>query len=91
LRIIPGDRGHVSLGRRAQFEVIGAPIGVDNEVGREVRQSRFDEDMDALGGACATLGIADDPARGVAGRNWPAADELLAGFEGDVRTSPGAV
>ena len=30
--------------------MIGAPVGVDDEVGDEVRPRRLDQDMDALGG-----------------------------------------
>ena len=37
-----------------------------------------------LVGARAALGVADDPAHGVAGGDGAGADELLAGFERDV-------
>ena len=84
LRIGPGDRGHVGLLGRAQLEMIGPPVGVDDEVGDEVRPRRLDQDVDALGGARAALGVADDPAHGVAGGDRAGADELLAGFERDV-------
>ena len=49
LRIGPGDRRHVGLLGRAQLEMIGAPVGVDDEIGDEVRPRRLDQDVDALG------------------------------------------
>ena len=49
LRIGPGDRGHVGLLVRAQLEVIGPPVGVDDEVGDEIRPRRLDQDVDSLG------------------------------------------
>ena len=84
LRIGPGDRRHVGLLGRPQLEMIGAPIGVDDEVGDQVRPRRLDQDVDALGRPGPALGIADDPAHGVAGGDRTGADELLAGFERDV-------
>ena len=44
----------------------------------------FTEDVDLLGRARAALGVADDPAHGVAGGDRPRADELLAFLQGDV-------
>ena len=84
LRILPGDRGHIGLLGRAQLEVIGAPVGVDDEIGRQVRPRRLDEDVDLLGRARAALGVADDPAHRVAGGDRAGADQLLAGLQGDV-------
>ena len=40
--------------------------------------------MDLLGGARAALGVADDPAHGVAGGDGAGADELLAVLQRDV-------
>jgi len=42
--------------------MIGAPVGVDDEVGDEIRTRRLDQDVDALGGTGPAFGIADDPA-----------------------------
>ena len=46
LRILPGHRGHIGLLGRAQLEMIGAPVGVDDEVGLQVGPRRLDQDMD---------------------------------------------
>jgi hypothetical protein len=73
-------RGTISADRGAHFEVIGAPVGVDDEVGQEVRPRRLDEDVDALGRARAALGVTNDPAHGIAGCDRTGADQLLAGF-----------
>ena len=45
---------------------------------------RLDENMDALGRPRAALGVADDPAHGVAGGDRTGADQLLAGCQRDV-------
>ena len=60
------------------------PIGVDDEIGDEIGTGRLDQDMDALGGPGAALGVADNPAHRVAGGDGARADELLARFERDV-------
>jgi hypothetical protein len=67
LWILPGHRGHIGLLGRAQLHQIGAPIGVDHEIGREIRPRRLGQDMNALGRPGAALGVADHPAHGVAG------------------------
>src|SRR4051794_11452131 len=36
LRVLPGDRGHIGLLGGTQLEMVGAPVGVDDEVGDEV-------------------------------------------------------
>ena len=64
--------------------MIGPAVGVDDEVGDEIRPRRLDQDVDALGRAGPALGVADDPAHGVAGGDGSGADELLPGFERDV-------
>ena len=76
--------------RRAQLEMIGAPVGGDDEVGREVRPGRLDEHMDAAGRAGAALGVADDPAHGVAGRDGPEPTRLSPGWSAMSVTWPGA-
>jgi hypothetical protein len=89
LRILPGDRGHIGRGRRAQLHVIGAPVGVDDEVGHEVGRVGFTRMWICAMSPAAALGIADDPAHGVAGGDRAGADELLAGLQGDVGDLPG--
>ena len=84
LRILPGYRGHVSLLGRTQLKVIGPRIGVDDEVGHQFRPRRLDEDVDLLGRARAALGVAYDPAHGVAGRYGTGANECLSGLQGNV-------
>ena len=39
LRIGPGDRRHVGLLGGAELEMIGPPVGVDDEVGDQVRRA----------------------------------------------------
>src|SRR3546814_14025705 len=68
----------IGSGRRAQLEMIGSPIGIDDEIGFEVRARRLDEDMDTLGGADAARRITDDPADRIASRHRTGADQLLA-------------
>ena len=82
--ILPRDRGHVGRLGRAQLEQIGAAIGVDDEVGHEIRPRRLHQDVDALGGPCPALRIADDPAHRVAGGDRAGAHELLALLQLDV-------
>ena len=83
-RILPGDRGHIGLLGRAQLEEIGAPVGVDDEVGGDVRPGRLHEDVDLPRGARAALGVADDPAHRVARGDGARAHELLALLQRDV-------
>ena len=72
-----------------QFDVIGAPVGIDDEVGGDVGARGLDEDMDALGAARPAGGVADDPARGVAGRDRARTGQAFAGLECDIRDLPG--
>jgi len=67
-----------------QLEVIGPPIGVDDQIGDEIGPCRLDENVDALGRAGSALRIANDPADGIARRDGAGADELLARLERDV-------
>ncbi len=67
LRMLPGHGRHVGRARRAYFKEICPPVGVDDEVGQKVRPRRLHQDVDALGGARAAFGVADDPAHRVAG------------------------
>ena len=64
--------------------MIGAAIGVDDEIGDKVWPGRLDQDVDTLGRARAAFGVADDPAHGIAGGNGTGADKLLTRFEGDI-------
>src|SRR5579871_5904422 len=70
-RIEPGYRRHVRLFTGAQLNQIGSPIGVDDKVGLDGGPRRLDHDVDAPGVAVAALGVADDPAHGVAGGERP--------------------
>src|SRR3546814_6665744 len=45
--------------------MIGAPVGVDDEVGGEVGPCRLDQDMHPAAFPCPADRIADDPAHGV--------------------------
>src|SRR3546814_3508689 len=65
--------------------MIGAPVGVDDEVGGEVGPCRLDQDMHPAAFPCPADRIADDPAHGVTSGDRPWADELLAFLKGDVR------
>jgi hypothetical protein len=67
LRIGPGDGGHIGLLVRSELEMVGAPIGVNDEIAEEVWPCRFDQDMGPLLGPGAAFGVADDPAHRVAG------------------------
>jgi hypothetical protein len=64
--------------------MVRVPVGVDDEIGDEIRPGRLDEDMDFLGAPLPALGIADDPAHRVAGGDRTGADELLALLQSDV-------
>jgi hypothetical protein len=59
-------------------QVIGPPVGVDDEVGGEVGPGWLDQDMDFLGGGGSALGVPDDPVYGVARRNRTGADQVFA-------------
>ena len=64
--------------------MIGPPIGVDDEIGDEIGPRWLDQDVDLFGGAGSALGVADDPAHGIAGGDGARAGELLAGLKRDV-------
>ena len=84
LRVLPGHGRHVGRARRAQFEKIGPPIGIDDEVGQKVRPRRLHQDVDTFGGTRAAFGVADDDAaHGISGRNGAGTDEFLTLLEGD--------
>src|SRR3546814_18144167 len=64
--------------------MVSAPVGVDDEIGGKVAARRLDQDVD-LGCISGSAGrIADDPAHGVARRDWSRADQLLARLQRDV-------
>src|SRR3546814_897413 len=64
--------------------MVSAPVGVDDEIGGKVAARRLDQDVD-LGCISGSAGrIADDPAHGVARRDWSRADQLLARLKRDV-------
>lgn len=90
LGILPGDRGHIGLLGGAQLHVIGAQVGIDEEVCGEVRSRGLHQNVDLLRSAGPTLGITDDPAHRVAGSHRPRAHQLLAGLQAMSVTCPGA-
>ena len=67
-----------------KLEMIRSAVGVDDEVGDQIRPCRLEQDMDALCRAGAALRVADDPAHRVAGGDGSGTDEALSGFERDV-------
>ena len=69
--------------------MIGAPVGIDDEVGGDVAARGLDEDMDALGAARPAGGVADDPARGVACCDRAGTGQSLTWFERDIGDLPG--
>ena len=64
--------------------MIGAPVGVDDEIGDEIRPGRLDQYVHLFGRSGSALGVANHPSHGVAGGDWPRADKLLSGFKRDV-------
>ena len=84
LRVNPGYRGHIGPLGRAQLHVIGAPVGVDDEIGDHFGTGRLDQDVDLLGCRRPAFGVADDPSDGVAGSDRSGADELFAVLQRDV-------
>ena len=80
-RVGPRHGGHVGLLGGAHLQVVGAPVGGDDEVGLQLGADRLDQDVHLRGLALAAGGVADHPAHGVAGRHG---DELLAGLQRDV-------
>jgi hypothetical protein len=69
--------------------MIGAPVGVDDQIGGQVKPCRFDEDMHPRRRSATANGIADDPADGVTRRDRPRPDELFPFLQGDVRNLAG--
>ena len=69
--------------------MVGAPVRVHDEIAGDVGARGLDENMDACGGSSAACGVANDPARGVAGRDRAGAGKPLSGFERDIRDLPG--
>src|SRR5262249_1066285 len=72
----------------AELEMIRPPVGIDDEVGGELWACRLDQDMDLLGVGASALGIANDPAHGIADRNGTGARELLAFLQRDISDLP---
>src|SRR5262249_42593303 len=85
LWILPGHRGHVGLLGGTQLEMIGTPVRVDDEISNEIGTGRFDLDVDAFRLPGPTFGVADDPARRVAGGHRSRSNKLLAFLQGDIR------
>src|SRR6185312_11894858 len=70
-RVEPGDRRHVRLFARAEFDQVGPSIGVDNQVGLDGGPRRLHHDMHAPGFAVSAFGVTDYPTHGVARGQWP--------------------
>ena len=68
--------------------MVGAQIGVDDEIRHQVGAGRLHQDVDLQSRARTALRVADDPADRVAGGDRPGADELLAGLQGDIGDLP---
>jgi hypothetical protein len=64
--------------------MIRAPVGVDDEIGDEIRTGRLDLDVDAFRLPGPAFRIADDPAHRVAGGHGPRPNKLLAFLQGDI-------
>ena len=84
LRVGKRNGRHIGLVHRAQFQMIGAPVGVDDQVGGQAGCVGLSRMWMRLDGAGAAFGVADHPAHGVAGGNRAGADQLFAGFQRDV-------
>jgi hypothetical protein len=84
LRVDPRDRGHVGPLGRAKLHVVGAPVGIDHEIGDDVWPGWLDQDVDLLGICGPALGVADDPPHSIAGRDRSGADKLLAFLQSNV-------
>ena len=81
LRIGPGQGRHCRLFGTIHLQMVGAPIGGDDQIGLEARGERLDQHMHPLTIAGTAQGVADHPAHGVASRN---SGEFFARFKGDV-------
>src|SRR5690606_37899757 len=64
-RIGPGNRRHIERLASPQFNHIGAPVGGDDKIGRNLRPRRLDQNMHLRGIARPAYRIADNPAGGV--------------------------
>src|SRR5690606_31371967 len=80
----PRYRGHMGRGRSAQFEMIGSPVGVDDEIGGDTGPGRLEKNMNAALVACSTYRIADNPACCVARRDRSGAGQGLALLQDDI-------
>src|SRR3546814_6080695 len=68
--------------------MIGAAVGVDDQVRHDVGAGRLDENMNAPRHTGAAQRVADDPADRIAGGDWSGSDELFAFLERDVGDLP---
>src|SRR3546814_13065531 len=64
--------------RCTQFQMIGAPVGIDDQIRGNVRPGGLREDMYARRRTSPAHRVADDPAHGVTGRDRPGAYNLFA-------------
>src|SRR3546814_17067961 len=65
--------------------MIGAPVGIDDQIRGNVRPGGLREDMYARRRTSPAHRVADDPAHGVTGRDRPGAYKLFAFLKRDVR------
>ena len=68
--------------------MVGAPVGVDHEVGRDIGPGRLYENMHPGSRAATADRVADHPAHGIACGDRPGADQRLAFLQGDVGHLP---
>src|SRR3546814_3614615 len=64
--------------------MIGAPVGIDDQIRGNVRPGGLREDMYARRRTSPAHRVADDPAHGVTGRDRPGAYKLFAFLKRDV-------
>ena len=87
-RIAPAHGREIGPAGRAELEVVGAAISVDDKVCAEARGHWLEQDVDPLIGARAAPRLANNPPRGVACRQRALAHQMLAGLQGKVGHLP---
>ncbi len=66
-------------------------VGVNDEIARQVRPRRFDDEADALGRLGPAFDVADDPVQRVAGSHGPGTSARFARLERDIGDLAGRV
>src|SRR3546814_18675878 len=69
--------------------MLGAPVGIEDQIRGNVRPGGLREDMYARRRTSTAHRVADDPAHGVTGRDRPGAYKLFAFLKRDVGTLTG--